>query len=222
MATTTTLKQLTLISAKAPRLPSATPAYDAEYINAFNNILRIYFNQLDNFNQSLISGDGGQYLSAPYGAFTDTTNHTAAAATATAIDFNQTDLANGVSIGTPTSRIVVVAQGVYNLQFSVQASNDSAQIDDLTIWMRLNGVDIPYSAGLTGVPNKHGAVNGHVIVAWNFMAAMNAGDYYELYWTTDSGHTSLVTFPASTVAPVHPAAPSCILTMSFVSALPVG
>lgn len=218
----TTFKQLALVSPVAPRLPSATPMYDAQAFDAFTNILRLYFNQLDNFDRTLIAGAGGQYLSAPYGAFTNTTNHTAAAATPTAIDFDTTDLANGVSIGTPTSRIVVLAQGVYNLQFSVQASNSSAQIDDLTIWMRLNGVDIPYSAGLTGVPNKHGSINGHVIVAWNFMAAMNAGDYYELYWTTDSGASSLVTFPAATVAPVHPAAPSCILTMSFVSALPVG
>jgi hypothetical protein len=140
----------------------------------------------------------------------------------TAIDFDATDLSNGVSIGTVPSQIIVQAQGVYNLQFSAQASNDSAQIDDLTIWMRLNGVDIPNSAGLSGVPNKHGAINGHLIVGWNFMVAMNAGDYMELYWTTTSGDTSLVTFPASVVAPVHPAAPSCILTMSFVSALPVG
>jgi hypothetical protein len=222
MATITTTKEFTLVSAKAPRLASATPVYDPQYVDALNNILRLYFNQLDNFNQSLISGDGGQYLSAPYGAFTNTGNHTAAAATVTAIDFDTTDLANRVSIGATPSQIIVQAQGVYNLQFSVQASNDSAQIDDLTIWMRLNGVDIPNSAGLSGVPNKHGAIHGHMIIGWNFMVAMNTGDYMELYWTTDSGHSSLVTYPASAVAPIHPASPSCILTMSFVSALPVG
>jgi len=32
----------------APRLPAATPDYDANYINQLNNVLRLYFNQIDN------------------------------------------------------------------------------------------------------------------------------------------------------------------------------
>jgi len=31
----------------APRLPSATVEYDSQYINQLNNILRLYFNQVD-------------------------------------------------------------------------------------------------------------------------------------------------------------------------------
>jgi len=31
-----------------PRLPAATPEYDANYINQLNNVLRLYFNQIDN------------------------------------------------------------------------------------------------------------------------------------------------------------------------------
>jgi hypothetical protein len=31
-----------------PRLPAATPEYDINYINQLNNVLRLYFNQLDN------------------------------------------------------------------------------------------------------------------------------------------------------------------------------
>ena len=34
--------------AVAPRLPSATEAYDRQYQDQLNNILRLYFNQLDN------------------------------------------------------------------------------------------------------------------------------------------------------------------------------
>ena len=219
MATTGRSTTNRLISPEPPSLPLASTQYEPANQDKFSNVLRLYFNRLSNLTNALLNGTGG-YIVAPYGAFTNTGNHTAAAATATAIDFDTTDLANGVSIGTPLSRIVVAAGGIYNLQFSVQASNDSAQIDDVTIWPRLNGVDIPASAGLTGVPNKHGAINGHIIIGWNFMLAMNAADYLELYWTTDSGNSSLITFPASTVAPIHPSAPSCILTMSFVSALP--
>lgn len=32
----------------APRLPAATQEYDAKYINQLTNVLRLYFNQLDN------------------------------------------------------------------------------------------------------------------------------------------------------------------------------
>ena len=210
-----------LIPPLAPRLPSPTVEYDQQYMAQLINVLRLYFNTIDNFDSALASNTGGSILRFPYGAFQDTTTQTAAAATPTAITLNQTDLSNGVTIGTPTSRILVNAAGIYNLQFSVQASNSSAQIDDVTVWIRLNGVDIPNSAGLVGVPNKHGSVNGHIIIAWNFMATMNAGDYYEMYWTTDNGSSSLVAFPASLVAPVHPAAPSVILTMQYVSALTI-
>jgi hypothetical protein len=37
-----------LNQAVAPRLPAATPQYDPNYINQLNNVLRLYFNQLDN------------------------------------------------------------------------------------------------------------------------------------------------------------------------------
>ena len=151
-----------------------------------------------------------------YGAFHDTTTQTAAAATATAITLNATDLSVGVARGTPTSRIVITNAGVYNLQFSLQLSNTSAQIDDVTVWLQQNGTDVPNSAGLGGVPNKHGAINGHIIIGWNYLLTAAANDYFELYWTTDSGASSIDTYPASAVAPIHPASPAVILTVQQV------
>lgn len=177
-----------------------------------------WFQALYSQVKSLYSGAGGNALKFPYGAFHDTTTQSAAAATITAVTFNTTDSSNGVSLGTPTSRIIVLASGLYNLQFSFQASNNSAQIDDVTVWIRLNGVDINNSAGVSGVPNKHGSTDGHSIISWNFIAPMNSGDYYEMMWTTDNGVSSLVSYPAG-VSPVHPVSPAAILTMQFVSAL---
>jgi hypothetical protein len=37
----------------APRLPAATVEYDQNYINELNNILRLYFNQIDNIVNQL-------------------------------------------------------------------------------------------------------------------------------------------------------------------------
>jgi hypothetical protein len=39
----------------APRLPAATNQYDPNYINQLNNVLRLYFNQLDNITGQLSS-----------------------------------------------------------------------------------------------------------------------------------------------------------------------
>lgn len=151
-----------------------------------------------------------------YGSFYDTTTQSAAALTVTAITFNSTDLSYNVAIGTPASRIVVTRAGIYNLQFSAEISNPSAAIDDVTIWIRQNGIDIPNSAGIVGTPAKHGAINGHTIIGWNYILQAAANDYFELYWITDNGTTQILTYPASTVAPIHPQAPSMILTVQQV------
>lgn len=37
----------TLSQVAAPNLPLATPQYDARYLDQLNNVLRLYFNQLD-------------------------------------------------------------------------------------------------------------------------------------------------------------------------------
>lgn len=151
-----------------------------------------------------------------YGSFYDTTTQSAAALTIKAITFNSTELSYGVSIGTPTSRFVVARAGIYNIQFSAEISNPSAAIDDVTIWLRQNGVDLTNSAGIVGSPPKHGAINGHTIIGWNYILQAAANDYFELYWITDNGTTQILTYPASTVAPIHPQAPSMILTVQQV------
>ena len=47
-----------LNKAVAPRLPAATNQYDPNYINQLNNVLRLYFNQLDNILGQLSSASG--------------------------------------------------------------------------------------------------------------------------------------------------------------------
>jgi hypothetical protein len=47
----------------SPRLPAATVQYDVNYLNQLNNILRLYFNQIDNILGQLSSGSG--YIPTP-------------------------------------------------------------------------------------------------------------------------------------------------------------
>ena len=219
----TTTKRLTLKPTVAPRLPSATPAYDQVMLNEENNILRLYFAQLDNFTQSLISSNGGRFLSAPYGAFQDTTTQTAVVNTATAMKFDTTDFANEVYISGGT-KIRVNNSGIYNLQWSGQFVNTDSQLHDASIWLRQGNdggtsVDIPGSTGLISVPNSHGSVDGHSIAGWNYFVQLNVDDFIEIYWSTDSTAVSIQYYPAAT-GPVRPSTASVIATLSFVSALP--
>lgn len=138
------------------------------------------------------------------------------AATATAVLFNSTDYSNGISIGSPTSRIVFTNAGMYNLQFSVQVTNADTTDDNVTIWFRKNGTDISASSGITTVPGKHGSISGAVISAWNLFLQINANDYVEMYWSTDSGNSVLQTFPAGT-SPVHPVSPAIIFTANQIA-----
>jgi hypothetical protein len=43
--------------------------YSPGYFDQYSNVLRLYFNQIDNFAQPFTSNTGGSYLKFPYGAF---------------------------------------------------------------------------------------------------------------------------------------------------------
>lgn len=153
------------------------------------------------------------FVSLPYGTFYDTTTQTATANTPTAITFNTSADLRHTRIGTPTSRVYFDADGLTTVTFSVQLTNSSASDDDVYVWLRKNGVDVPYTSSAVTVPKKHGATYGAAIMTVNFHAVYNPGDYLELYWLTVNGTSSIATIPA-TVSPAKPASPGIVLTVS--------
>ena len=278
----------------APNLPLATPQYDARYLDQLNNVLRLYFNQLDKILGQLQTGSAaidGSGIQFPNGAFyqdgyttltanmtnvsttpiqvTSTANfvdsggliigseiikytgktattftgitrgaygstnvaHTAGVSVSEAqtlasstvaapLTLLQTTVSNGVAIDpTDKTKIVHATAGIYNIQFSIQMLTFDNTIDNVTIWFRLNGVDIPYSAGIASIPAIHGGSPGTAIISWNLVQPMSAGDYIQLVFASDTGNTVAATYPPGT-SPVHPASPSIIVTSTFVSALP--
>lgn len=195
-----------------PRLPAAPIEYSAQYQEQYSNVLRLYFNQLENLLNALSGETGGRFIRFPFGAFHDTTTQTAAATgTAYAVTFNTTDLSNEVSVGSPTSRIVVANAGVYNFQFSLQLDKASGSTGHTYIWARINGVDVAASASEVAVQGTA----AETIAAWNFVLNMNAGDYFQLMWSVDDTNIQI---KAVTAASPVPAIPSVILTATFVSA----
>jgi hypothetical protein len=152
----------------------------------------------------------------PYGAFHDTTTQTAAANTITAVTFNSTDYSNNVAIGSPTSRIVISRAGTYSVTFSLQGANTASQVDDVTVWFRINGADVANSAGVSAIPAKHGAINGKFIFGWTAFYTFAVGDYLQMMWATDGGTSSLTTYPIGT-SPVHPLSPSAAISLNYIA-----
>jgi hypothetical protein len=143
-----------------------------------------------------------------YGSFYDLTDQTAALInTAYAITFGNTDLSNGVYIGSPTSRVYVDRPGIYNVQFSAQLDKTSASAGNIWIWLDKNGTTVPSSAGLITLQGSSAAT----ITSWNYLIELNAGDYIRLMWFTDDTDCFIKHDP--TTAPA-PAIPSIILTVT--------
>jgi len=134
------------------------------------------------------------------------------------IKFRTLDLSNGVSI-VSNSQITFAHTGIYNLQFSVQLENSDTQEHDVTIWLRLNGVDVPGSAGFVAVVAKHGGINGHALPSWNYLLSVVAGQYYELVWSATSTQVFMPFIPAGTPPP---STASAIFTVTQQSGIMAG
>jgi hypothetical protein len=146
-----------------------------------------------------------------YGAFQDNTTQTAAVInTAYAITFDTTDYSDGVFRGTPTSRITAVNTGMYNIQFSLQMGKSSASLGYAWIWARINGTDVPDSAGRLAF---QGATTD-AVAAWNYVLPLTSGSYFELMWAVDSTAIQILHYASVAFAP---AIPSAILTVTQVT-----
>lgn len=148
-----------------------------------------------------------------YGSFYDSTTQTAAAVnTAYAMSFSTTVSANGVSIGSPSSRIYVANTGVYNIQFSAQLDKASGATGHIYIWLDINGSTVANSATVVAIQGT----SAESVAAWNFVVPLTAGQYFRLMWSTDDTNIQLTA--AAAAAPV-PAIPSVILTVTQVNNL---
>ena len=153
------------------------------------------------------------------GVYVSEAQGVASSTVALAVPMDTTDTSNGVSFDLANpSHIVFDIAGYYNIQFSCQLLNFTTSEDNVTFWFRQNGVDVPYSAGISEVAPKHGSAPGASIISWNIVLPVNTADYIQLMYASNTGNTVLATYPPGT-APVHPTSPSVILTATFVSAL---
>jgi len=201
-----------------PNLPLGTDQYERRYQDQYSNVLRLYFNQLQNSLGILFDRLGGKYLNFPYAAIQRTTDQTFTANTATQITFDQNDYLNGCT-NDGTDGIRVEQSGIYNYQFSIQYANPDTQIHSTWVWLRVNNVDVPGTGSKWDVPSKHGSSDGYLIAAANFYVDLVAGDTVEMWSAVDDAALYMEAYPVQTTPFAMPSIPSVVATLSFVSTL---
>jgi hypothetical protein len=143
-----------------------------------------------------------------YGEFTKTTDQTPASTnTAYALTFDNTEIAEGVSIGLPASRIVMVQSGLYQFDVTVQISSSNSNAKTVWLWFRKNGTDIANTARLVTININ----NGYVPMALAEFFSLAANDYIEIMFATNDTAITVDNVAATAFAP---AAPAVVLAVS--------
>lgn len=147
-----------------------------------------------------------------YGFFTDNTTQTNPVAdTVNIATFNTTGPANGVSVVGGTA-ITVVNAGVYTKLFTVTVSKTSGGTSDVSIWLRLNGVDVVGSRQDLELINTLALI----FVSGNFTLNIPAGGNIQLCWSSADITVILSTLPAA-ATPTRPTGNSAKLTLTRIS-----
>jgi len=133
---------------------------------------------------------------------TISTDQTAASInTAYALTFTE-DLAEGITNGTPASRLVVDEAGQYSVTYSMQMASTSASTVRMWFWVRINGTDVSKSA-MENTLHQNGST---LVVTKSAILQLSAGDYIEVMWATSSTSGYLEAVAATAFAPATPSA----------------
>lgn len=145
-----------------------------------------------------------------YGEFTKTTDATPAAIdTAYTLTFDNTEIAEGISIGSPASQIVVSQSGLYQFNATIQITSNNANAKNVRVWFRKNGSDIANTSRLVTI-NING---GYVPVTMSEFFSLAAGDRIEIVYASNDTGITVDNVAATAFAP---AAPAVVLSVTQV------
>lgn len=154
-----------------------------------------------------------QYLPFPlnvsYGSFSSSQTQTqtnGVANTPTVITHDTTEIANGVAlVPGNTSRIRVSQTGVYKFLYSIQLDKSGGSTSVCDIWIRVNGTNVPRSAGQVVVAGP----NGETLPCVEYILSLNANDFVEVVFSSVDSTMAVTAFPENLVVGI-PAIPSII------------
>jgi hypothetical protein len=156
-----------------------------------------------------------------YGSFYDNTAQSLTGANqAKRLDIANTFEANGISLS--SNRILFSSIGTYEIIFSIQYKNTSSTQEDIYVWFRKNGVDVPDSSSVfTIASRKNASVPAQLIAVTPFIATLAASDFIEIYWHSSNTAVTVETFTTH-ANPTIPDTPGVIVTVKQVMYTQVG
>jgi len=108
---------------------------------------------------------------------------------------------DGITQGTPASRIVFEEAGEYVISFSAQISSTSASTVHFYFWPSVNGTDVANSAMTTALHQN----NATLVTSRTQIFTVSANDYLEVNYMIDSTDGFLNYTAASSPVPAIPA-----------------
>jgi hypothetical protein len=149
-----------------------------------------------------------------YGEFSKTGASTAPASanTSYAISWDNTEIANGISI-VSGSRLTVVQSGLYQFDLTLQLQSNSGADKNVIFWFKKNGTNIPNTSRIVTVTTN----SAYTPISLADFFSLEAGDYIELWWQASSTAVALVTVAAGGTAPNdYPASPAALIAVTQV------
>ena len=218
----------TLRPPKAPNLPIAPVEYSQSQQNQLSNVHRLYFNEIDNTLTALLENNGGRFLNFPHIAASDTTDQYATADNVpTLVKWNTEESDGGFDL--QLTYATALYSGVYRIDYSLQFVNTDNAAHDVVVWLRTNGTDVPRSATKFTIPaRKNVGVPSYLCAVSFIVFSVYGGDQVQLYWATDKAYSTIGPVdgvymeyvPVQTSPYPHPAIPSAVGSITFVSELP--
>jgi hypothetical protein len=205
-----------------PRLPSAPTQYEQRFHDQHSDVLRLYFNQLNNTVAAVIGTNGAAYLQTPHAMLMSDQDQTSAGITsANTLTYNQPVITQGVEVRNG-GELWFEQAGQYLVTFTLQVSNRSNAVQEFEVWAGFNGSNYPLSNTRFDIPaRKSSDIWAHVVPAITgiFTVSDPSAEYLTIKWWASSVDVFLEHYGTNT-NPTRPAIPSVIMTINCISRLP--
>jgi len=146
-----------------------------------------------------------------YGFFSDGTQTNPVANAINIITFSITGPANGISVVGGT-QLTVVNAGTYTKMFTLIVNKTSGGTSSMSVWLRLNGVDVAGSRQDLELTNTL----SQIFTSGNFTLNIPAGGNIEMCWSSADTTVQLAALPAA-VTPTRPTGDSVKVTLTRIS-----
>ena len=140
-------------------------------------------------------------------AYSNQTQTNPVANTENIMTYNTTAEGYGISIQS-SSQITFQYAGTYSITFSAQLDKTDSGSDTVDIWVKKNGTNVIDSNTRYTLAGN----NAKSVAILNYIVTVNAGDYYQIAWSSPDADVRLY-YEGTSTTPTRPAIPSVILTI---------